>query len=69
MANFYHIESDTASGMAGGTLLAVIVQLDSSDIVRTLILASVGAVASFIMSHFCRWCLKKIKARFKKTDV
>ena len=69
MAGYNHTHNDTISGTLGGTLLAVITQLDGSDIIRTLILASLGAIASFVVSHFCKWCLSKVKSQYKKPEI
>ena len=57
----HHIEGDTAAGTIGGTLLAIIPHLDTSDITRTLVLGAVGAVASFVVSQLCKWIWKRIK--------
>ena len=66
MAGFNHIENDTATGMVGGTLLAILVQLDGSDIIRTLILASLGAVVSFVVSHLCKWSWIRLRTALKE---
>lgn len=59
MAGMYHIENDTVVGTVGGTLLAIVPQLDTADVVRTLVLAAVGAVASFFVTQFCRWLWRR----------
>ena len=56
------IESDTVIGTVGGTILSIIPHLDSADVIRTLILAAVGAVASFLVTQV----LKRVKMRIKK---
>ena len=57
----YHIENDTIAGTVGGTILSVIPNLDTADVLRTLILAAVGAAASFLATQFLKWILKRIK--------
>jgi hypothetical protein len=57
----YHIENDTIAGTVGGTVLSAIPNLDTGDVLRTLILATVGAVASFLATQFLKWILKRIK--------
>ena len=44
-----HINTRTTT--IGGTLLVLFLTLDGSDILRTAVLAGVGAGVSFIMSH------------------
>lgn len=61
MAGIHHIENDTIAGTVGGTILAIIPQLDTADVVRTLILATVGAVASFFVTQLCKWLWAKRK--------
>jgi hypothetical protein len=51
------------AGIAGGTLLTVLVNLQSSDIVKTCILAAVGALVSFCMSLAMKWLVRKLKDR------
>jgi hypothetical protein len=57
----HHIENDTIVGTVGGTVLSVIPNLDTADVLRTLILAAVGAAASFLATQFLKWILKRIK--------
>lgn len=49
-------------GTAGGTFLSVVPNLTSNDIVKTVILATVGAVVSFTISLL----LKSINKKHKK---
>jgi hypothetical protein len=57
----HHIENDTIVGTVGGTILSVIPNVETGDIVRTLILATVGAVASFLATQILKWTWKRIK--------
>jgi mannitol-specific phosphotransferase system IIBC component len=52
----------TLMGTAGGTLLSIVPNLSSNDIVKTVILATVGAVVSFMISLL----LKSINKKHKK---
>lgn len=49
-------------GTAGGTLLSIVPNLSSNDILKTVILATVGAVVSFMISLL----LKSINKKHKK---
>ncbi|WP_370089416.1 hypothetical protein [Ekhidna sp.] len=57
----HQIASGTKAGTVGGTLLSVAINLDSSDILRTIILATVGAVVSFSISVLLKWMVKAFK--------
>jgi len=47
--------SDQAVGTLGGTLIAFIGIVDGSDIIKTGILACVGAIVSFGVSKVLHW--------------
>ncbi len=49
----------TLGGTAGGTLLSVIPVLDSQEVMRTIALAAIGAMVSFIVSFLIKAYLDK----------
>ena len=49
------------TGTAAGTLLSVLPNIFSQDIVRTIILAAVGASVSFLVTLFLKWVVMKRK--------
>jgi hypothetical protein len=49
----------TVAGTAGGTLLTLFANIHSEDIVKTAILATIGATVSFTISLFLKWIAKK----------
>lgn len=51
----------TKAGTVGGTLLTVFYNIRSEDIVKTIVLAGVGAVVSFLVSLFLKTILKYFK--------
>jgi len=51
----------TLMGTAGGTFLSVMPNLHSEDVIKTVVLASVGAVVSFIVSLALKYLIKKHK--------
>jgi len=51
--------NSTAIGTAGGTFLSVIPNLQSEDIFKTIILATVGAIVSFLISLILKFIIKK----------
>lgn len=54
-------EYSTLLGTATGTVLTIIVNISSQDILKTAILAMVGAVVSFCVSYFLKWLVRKLK--------
>ena len=53
--------NSTVMGTAGGTFLSVLPNLHSEDVIRTIILATLGAVVSFTMSLVLKLLIKKHK--------
>lgn len=62
----HHIENDTIAGTIGGTVLAILPQLNTLDVTRTIILAAVGAVASFFVTQLCKWLWSRIKSKLSQ---
>ena len=53
--------NSTVLGTAGGTFLSVLPNLHSEDILKTIILATVGAIVSFTISLILKIFIKKHK--------
>jgi hypothetical protein len=60
MATPAHI---TILGTVSGTALTVVVNIGSSDIIKTAVLAAIGAVVSFCVSVSLKWLTKRLKRR------
>lgn len=56
-----HIENGTILGTVCGTALTVVVNIGSSDIIKTALLAALGAVVSFSVSLGLKWLVKRFK--------
>jgi len=61
-----HIESGTVLGTVGGTALTVVANIDSQDITKTVVLAALGAVVSFIVSVVLKEAVKKLWGYIKR---
>jgi hypothetical protein len=48
-------------GTAGGTFLSVVPNLHSEDVLKTVLLASIGAIVSFGISMALKFIIKKHK--------
>lgn len=53
----------TKAGTAGGTLLSVLVNISSGDVLHTSILAGIGAVVSFTVSILLRALFQRFKRK------
>ncbi|WP_333693665.1 hypothetical protein [Flavobacterium sp.] len=53
----------TLVGTAGGTFLSVVPNLNSDDLIKTVVLAIVGAVVSFSISVLLKFITKKYKKK------
>ncbi len=51
------------AGTLGGTLLVIIIQIQQGELIKTAILASIGAVVSFGVTTLLRWVMKKVRGR------
>lgn len=51
----------TLMGTAGGTFLSVLPNLHSEDVFKTIILAALGAIVSFVISMLLKYLIKKHK--------
>lgn len=54
--------SDTRAGTIVGTMLVIIANLDSGEMLKTGILAGFGALVSFVVSTTLKW----LHSRYKK---
>lgn len=61
MANNNHIAEGTIAGTVSGTALTVIANVGSDDVIKTVILAALGAVVSFAVSLLLKWLTRPRK--------
>ena len=54
-------DNSTKAGTAGGTLLTILVNIKSEDLLKTGILAAVGAVVSFSVTLLLKFLIKRLK--------
>jgi mannitol-specific phosphotransferase system IIBC component len=55
------VTNQTLMGTASGTFLSIVPNLNSGDVLKTVILASVGAIVSFLISLALKFFIKKHK--------
>lgn len=51
--------SSTRAGTAGGTLLCLLLQVQASEVLKTMLLAGTGAAVSYLVSFALQRVLKK----------
>ena len=54
-------DNSTKAGTAGGTLLTIIANINSADLLKTGLLAAVGAAVSFGMTLLLKLLIKRFK--------
>nr|WP_299206592.1 hypothetical protein [uncultured Brumimicrobium sp.] len=51
----YINDNTTIIGTVSGTILSVVAMFDAGDIIKTVIMATIGAVVSFLVSRGLKW--------------
>lgn len=54
-------EHSTLIGTVSGTVLTVVVNINSEDILKTVVLAMIGAVVSFFVSFSLKWIVNRLR--------
>jgi len=49
------------AGTAGGILTILLVNINSAEILKTVALATIGAVVSFAVSMLLKWMVRQVK--------
>jgi mannitol-specific phosphotransferase system IIBC component len=56
-----YFDNSTKAGTVGGTLLTILVNINSADLLKTVILASLGAVVSFSVTLLLKVLIKRFR--------
>lgn len=56
-----HFDNTTKAGTAGGTLLTIFANITSEDVIKTIILAVIGAAVSFTVTILLKALIKRLK--------
>ena len=54
-------DNNTKVGTAGGTMLTILANINSGDLIKTAVLAGVGAVVSFGVTLLLKLLIKRLK--------
>ncbi|PKR80729.1 hypothetical protein CW751_08130 [Brumimicrobium salinarum] len=52
-------DNTTFIGTISGTILSVLAMFDTKDLIKTVIMATIGAVVSFLVSRGLKWIWKR----------
>ncbi len=61
--NNFSQHTDTIGGIMGGTGLVLIVQINNAEILKTAVLAGVGAAVSFLVSVSLKWLIRQFQKK------
>ncbi|MCU7551610.1 hypothetical protein OCK74_20995 [Chitinophagaceae bacterium LB-8] len=53
----------TLTGTVGGTLFVLLIQIGSGEILKTTVLAAIGAVVSYLVSWGLKFLVKRLKRK------
>lgn len=56
-----HFDNTTKAGTASGTLLTIFANISSEDVIKTIILAAIGAAVSFVVTLSLKILIKRLK--------
>lgn len=59
--NQQYFDSSTKAGTIGGTFLTILFNIKSEDLIKTCVLAAVGAVVSFAVTLLLKFLIKRFK--------
>ncbi|MFY0624860.1 MAG: hypothetical protein JXR07_01115 [Reichenbachiella sp.] len=57
----HHFTGGTRLGTISGTVLSITANINSADLIKTCMLAAIGATVSFLVSVFWRWLMRTAK--------
>lgn len=57
----HYFDNTTKAGTVGGTLLTILGNIRSDDLIKTAILAAVGAVVSYVVTLSLKLLIKRLK--------
>jgi hypothetical protein len=57
----HYFDNSTRAATVGGTLLTIFANISSEDLLKTVILAAVGAIVSFSITVFLKFVIKRVK--------
>lgn len=63
MDHNFNFSGSTKAGTIGGTLLILFINLDTAEVMKTMLLAATGASVSFTVSLLLKTFIKRIRRK------
>lgn len=57
----HHVDGNTKAGTIGGTLFTLFINLKTSEVLKTIVLAAIGAIVSFGVSILLKFLVKCLR--------
>lgn len=61
-----YVDNSTKLSTAFGTILTIFVNIQTEDLINTILLAAVGGISSFIATLLLKFLIRKMQNRFRK---
>ncbi|PZU19479.1 MAG: hypothetical protein DI622_08880 [Chryseobacterium sp.] len=61
-----YVDNSTKVSTAFGTMLTIFVNIQTEDLIKTVLLAAVGGVSSFVATLLVKFLIRNIKSKFRK---
>ena len=61
-----YVDNSTKLSTAFATILTIFVNIQTEDLIKTILLAAVGGISSFIATLLLKFLIRKIQNRFRK---
>jgi hypothetical protein len=61
-----YVDNSTKLSTAFGTILTIFVNIRTEDLIKTVLLAAVGGVSSFMATLLVKFLIRNIKSKFRK---
>ena len=59
--NNFSGSDNTVAGTIGGTAYILLLQISSTEMMKTMLLATLGAMVSFCVSLFLKWVVRRMR--------
>lgn len=61
-----YVDNSTKVSTGFGMMLTIFVNINTEDLVKTILLAAVGGISSFIATLLLKFLIRNIKNKFRK---
>ncbi|QCX52474.1 hypothetical protein FGE20_01290 [Elizabethkingia sp. JS20170427COW] len=61
-----YVDNSTKVSTAFGTILTIFVNIQTEDLIKTILLATIGGISSFIVTLLVKFLIRNIKSKFRK---